>query len=149
MGTTLSPFRYIQLARYVVSRWIDSIPTVKGKGKARFGNLHVRAGNYLLKSEAGAHSPPPAEAAPADAGPSRLAGARENQPHQLCHHEHQQKEHHRHYRHPPRFPKLAPDPKWPPGPKEIYNLMNDERLFMPGAVKPPREVVVLCHGEFL
>lgn len=147
MGTTLSPFRYIQLARYVVNRWIDNIPTVKGKGKTHLGNLHARAGNYLLKSEAAPDAPPPAHARQAEAGPSRLAGVNENRPQQDDHYEHRQKEYHRHYRHPPRYPKLAPDPKWPPGPKEIYNLMNDERLFVPGAIKPPREVVVLCHGE--
>jgi hypothetical protein len=24
--------------------------------------------------------------------------------------------------------------------------MNDQKLFVKGAIKPPREVVVLCHG---
>ncbi|OXB36934.1 hypothetical protein LQV05_005184 [Cryptococcus neoformans] len=148
MGTTLSPFRYIQLARYAVNRWIDNIPTVKGKGKTHLGNLHARAGDYLLKSEAAPDAPPPAHARQAEAGPSRLAGVNENRLQQDDHYEHRQKEYHRHYRHPPRYPKLAPDPKWPPGPKEIYNLMNDERLFVPGAIKPPREVVVLCHGLY-
>lgn len=148
MGTTLSPFRYIQLARYVVNRWIDNIPTVKGKGKTHLGNLHARAGDSLLKSEAAPDAPPPAHARQAEAGPSRLAGVNEDRLQQDDHYEHRQKEYNRHYRHPPRYPKLAPDPKWPPGPKEIYNLMNDERLFVPGAIKPPREVVVLCHGEF-
>lgn len=27
--------------------------------------------------------------------------------------------------------------------------MNDERLMEPGLVTPPKEVIVLCHGEFL
>jgi hypothetical protein len=26
--------------------------------------------------------------------------------------------------------------------------MNDERLMEPGLVTPPKEVIVLCHGEF-
>ena len=41
---------------------------------------------------------------------------------------------------------LRPDPRFPPEPHEIYRLMNDERLLIPGAAKPPREIVVLCHG---
>lgn len=42
---------------------------------------------------------------------------------------------------------LGPDPDLPPEPSEIYRLMNDERLIEPGGIEPPREVIVLCHGE--
>ena len=44
-------------------------------------------------------------------------------------------------------PPLKPDPRLPPEPQEIYRLMNDQRLLEPGAVKPPKEVIVLAHGE--
>jgi triacylglycerol lipase len=43
---------------------------------------------------------------------------------------------------------LGPDPDLPPEPSEIYRLMNDERLLVKGGVKPPKDVVVLCHGEW-
>lgn len=45
---------------------------------------------------------------------------------------------------------VGPDPKDPHMPVEqakIYALMNDARLLSPKSVKPPREIVVLCHGE--
>ncbi|KAK8849562.1 hypothetical protein IAR55_004897 [Kwoniella newhampshirensis] len=147
MGTTLSPFRYIQIARYIVHRWMDHIPTIKGKGRAASPILpktkHMHRSAPVLRSTAAASS---AESHPSEdvpvAGPSRL---RDEQ------HDPQKNSGHSHHRQAPgyrRLPKLAPDPKWPSGPTDIYNLMNDERLMIPGAAKPPKQTVVLCHGLY-
>ncbi|WWD20187.1 hypothetical protein CI109_104663 [Kwoniella shandongensis] len=148
MGTTLSPFRYLQIARYIVHKWIDHIPTVKGKGRART-TIPVHRQAPLLRATAAtssaAESKPSPQSSDDDipvAGPSRLRDEAQDDPKQKSGHQH---------RHPPshrRFPKLAPDPKWPAGPTDIYGLMNDERLLIPGAAKPPRETVVLCHGLY-
>jgi triacylglycerol lipase len=130
MPVSLSPFRYLQLARYVLQRWRDQSSVSSWKGKARATPLRratlVGAGQGVLRTSADEgrdrHS---ADLPPFDspvAGPSRApaGGPRRS---------------------------LGPDPSLPSEPNEIYRLMNDERLFVRGAIKPPREVVVLCHGE--
>ncbi|KAK6908814.1 hypothetical protein I203_102818 [Kwoniella mangroviensis CBS 8507] len=145
--TALSPFRYFAVARYLVHRWVDSMPSIKGKGKAK-ALQHYRQTqhqhNHLLRSTS-LESHPSSASSHSDiplAGPSRPS--------------HHQNQYHGHGSDPKgngerpdvKFPKLAPDPKWPPGPKEIFNLMNDERLMVGGRIKPPRETVVLCHGLY-
>ncbi|ORY34820.1 Alpha/Beta hydrolase protein [Naematelia encephala] len=129
MGTTLSPFRYIAFARYLLQRWLDHphVSSWKGKGKA-VNPTHYRTNRHLpgrgpvvrsMSAESGRSLPisHPDLQHPI-AGPSE-------------------------YRRP-----LVPDPNLPPEPNDIYRLMNDERLMIPGALKPPREVVVLCHGLY-
>ncbi|WVW86809.1 hypothetical protein I302_108864 [Kwoniella bestiolae CBS 10118] len=144
--TALSPFRYFAVARYLVHRWVDSIPSIKGKGKAK-ALQHVRQTqrqrDHLLRSTSlESHSSSHAHSEIPLAGPSRL-------PHNH-HHQHGSGTGHggKGKRPDVKFPKLAPDPKWPPGPKEIFRLMNDERLMVGGRIKPPRETVVLCHGLY-
>lgn len=128
---TLSPFRYIQLCRYMIQRFIADHPSTslwKGKGKqlpqsppSRI-KPNARVGFATATMEHGRNGR--GDDGPI-AGPSR---------HSL-----------------PPNPRsggpLRPDPDLPPEPSEIYRLMNDERLLVQGGVKPPREVIVLCHGE--
>lgn len=163
MPTALSPYRYIQLARYVLQRWLDlsSSPSAwKGKARAlpnarppiaarRALLVGAGAGQGVLRSsvveESAAQQPQPKSSSsapstnstttgpkpphggrphvwdPPSAGPSRAPANEPNYP-------------------------LGPDPSLPPEPREIYRLMNDQKLFVKGAIKPPREVVVLCHG---
>ena len=137
---TLSPFRYIQVCRYILQRYLidrrSRHSPAKWKGKARqaLHQLQSQSGPSLAMASAahnrhhdhhdnGAHEHTPDEPI---AGPS----TRPLPPNERL----------------SRSP-LKPDPDEPPEPREIYRLMNDERLLIPGAVKPPRETVVLCHGE--
>jgi len=124
MGTTISPFRYLQLARYILQKWLDTPPTIsairKGKARALPHPRHISAQSGILRASieerrvlAGVEPSPRIPVA----GPSA------------------------------RREPLRPDPRLPPEPSEIYRLMNDERLLVTGAAKPPREIVVLCHGE--
>ena len=133
---TVTPYRYYQLARYFVQRWLDHAPplssTWKGKGRAApllqgaaaFGGPGIlqtslderRTWNDMVPALAGgvrnhARSPSPPHA------PSK------------------------------RYKPLRPDPNLPgPSQPEIYRFMNDARLRDPAVAKAPREVVVLCHG---
>ncbi|WWC73589.1 uncharacterized protein I206_107561 [Kwoniella pini CBS 10737] len=145
--TALSPFRYLAVARYLVHRWVESVPKIKGKGKAK-AIQHVRQhqqsplDHRILATSAGveSHSSSSIGQDLPSAGPSRLPHNDPNgQNHQY---------HHRHHKPHVKFPKIAPDPKWPDGPKEIFRLMNDERLMVGGKIKAPRETVVLCHGLY-
>ena len=136
--TTLSPSRYIQIVRYIIQRLVQDHPAIaawKGRGRARQPHHHQQhtssqphalhqlafAGASLESSHHHNNEP--------IAGPSRSgegeggSSPRSTRP-------------------------LQPDPNLPPEPTEIYRLMNDERLLVPGSIKPPRETVVLCHGEF-
>ncbi|WVQ96086.1 hypothetical protein IAU59_003187 [Kwoniella sp. CBS 9459] len=172
--TALSPFRYLQIAKYLVHRWVDHIPSLKGKHKAvehlqRFrarsnaSIKHHSDHDHLLRSTSlETHSSSSSSSHHHDmplAGPSRSSGANGSSPHHHDHnHNHNHQNNHQPQRHPKgdgrgkskvHFPKLAPDPKWPPGPTDIYRYMNDERLMVGrGAVKPPKEIVVLCHGLY-
>ncbi|EIW71613.1 triacylglycerol lipase [Tremella mesenterica] len=130
MGVTLSPFRYLQVARYLFQRWFDRthrpVPSSIWKGKARANptsSLLAMSPSFLGSSSSNE----------TQAGSSK-------------HHSH-------HQYHKPKAAvteggKVHPEPGWPKEPSEIYRLMNDERLLIPGAVKPPREIVVLCHGLY-
>lgn len=122
--STISPFRYLQVARYVLQKWLNSpvnhSATRKGKEKAipRSRPRNISSQSAVLQASveerpSSSGLPPPIPVA----GPSA------------------------------RREPLRPDPRFPPEPGEIYRLMNDERLLVPGAAKPPREIVVLCHGE--
>ncbi|WVR08157.1 hypothetical protein IAU60_005203 [Kwoniella sp. DSM 27419] len=142
--TALSPFRYIQLARYVLHRWVDSIPSVKGKQNAAalLHRLERSTGQpeRVLRSTAMEHSSNARSRMDEPiAGPSRIPDGPRPGP---------QQPHRRPRRGHGNYPLLEPDPKWPAGPTDIYRLMNDERLMVSGAVKPPRETVVLCHGLY-
>ncbi|WVF68546.1 hypothetical protein IAT40_003314 [Kwoniella sp. CBS 6097] len=165
--TALSPFRYLQIAKYLVHRWVDHIPSLKGKHKAvehlqRF-RTRSNANNISRSTALETHSPSSASSHHHDmplAGPSRLSGANGSSLHHQ-HHNHNHNHHNNHGHQPQRpkedkpgkskvhFPKLAPDPKWPPGPTDIFRYMNDERLMVGRrAAKAPKEIVVLCHGLY-
>ncbi|ODO00810.1 triacylglycerol lipase [Cryptococcus wingfieldii CBS 7118] len=165
MGTTLSPFRYLQLARYCAIRWADNFPAYR-KSKTALARAHAkrylkRAGEERKRWEglvkAGVVEPSDTESKTSFDGSAAHDRASANHGQAQDPHGHNRdpkkghphQNHHKHqFPHSHRFPKLAPDPKWPAGPKEIFNLMNDERLFVKGAAKPPREVIVLCHGLY-
>ncbi|WWC92912.1 uncharacterized protein L201_007874 [Kwoniella dendrophila CBS 6074] len=143
--TALSPFRYFAVARYLVHRWVDSIPSIKGKGKAK-AIQHLRRykdGHITRSTAVETHHTPSSQHDMPLAGPSRLSHP-SNQHHNHNHNNHN----HKHRKPNVKFPKLAPDPKWPDGPKDIFRLMNDERLMVSSRLKPPRETVVLCHGLY-
>lgn len=121
--SSISPFRYVQVARYLLQRCLEDGPAFsrKGKGKAWSPPVPVSAGYSSGVMRAAALQERSSESSSFDrtvAGPSRGQG-------------------------------YSPDPDYPPEPATIYNLMNDERLLIPGAVRPPKEVVVLCHGTLL
>lgn len=136
MGTTLSPFRYIQLARYVLSRWIEHGPAFasgsgsssrwKGKGKAKplmrnAASVSAKGGiaKYALDTEPSSSSSSSSGSSSGSAAPSSS-----------------------------RTP-LTPDPRMPAQSTEIYRLMNDPRLLERSRKNAPREIIVLCHGELL
>lgn len=132
MGTTLSPFRYIQLARYVLTRWLDHAPVAgsrwKGKAKAKpllrgAAGVTARGGmvKYAVDSETQGKGVDDRSglASTAGAGPSTSRS------------------------------KLTPDPRLPAQSTEIYRLMNDERLLIQSRDNAPKEIIVLCHGRWL
>lgn len=120
MGTNLSPFRYMELCRHLFQKAVEAVPVISRKGKARAFSRQRQLLPYNLDSlgPRGMVSAAVEERGPDTAGPSTW-----------------------------RQHRLAPDPSLPAEPSEMYRLMNDERLLIPGAVKPPKEIVVLCHGE--
>lgn len=139
MPATLSPFRYIQVARYIAQWWVDTLPGLQARRKAAQaqaariiyapraprGVLRGKK-DYATTAGAGAaaalQTPPPT----VNFDPSDLEAELE-------------------YLQPQ--PDKHPDPRYPPENVDIYRLMNDERAFMPGKTAPPNEIVVLCHGE--
>ncbi|WVQ79273.1 hypothetical protein IAT38_001369 [Cryptococcus sp. DSM 104549] len=141
-GSGITPC--FRLARYLLHRWVDNVSLASSRATQR-ARLRSRA---LLRS-ASAASALNHQHQLSFSGNGSGSGGFDH--HHEAHHAHHEGNGHEH-KHPPyrhqRFPRLSPDPKWPDGPKEIYNLMNDERLFVSGAAKPPREVVVLCHGLY-
>ncbi|ORX37816.1 Alpha/Beta hydrolase protein [Kockovaella imperatae] len=130
--TTLSPFRYVQLCRYILQHVMErSVTLNKGKGKAMHPYPSLALATAAAETSRGgerSYPPPPGMIGSSSSSSSGSSSSRG----------------------PPnyRFPSLGPDPQEPAEPTEIYRLMNDERLSIPGAVKPPREVVVLCHGLY-
>ena len=141
MGATLSPFRYAQVAKYALQRWLDQTPNVvkstwKGKGRAEpivaasSTGSRQASGSSSSGSDSdvspGANSGPSSSTSPekpelsgSSPGPSRSRVI------------------------------LQPDSRMPPQSTEIYRLMNDERLLEPGRRNAPKEIIVLCHGKVL
>ncbi|KAL7424974.1 hypothetical protein Q5752_000661 [Cryptotrichosporon argae] len=137
MGTTLHPFRYITIARYVFQRLLESsIPRRRVRPRpvvlpaSRRATILDSRDEHTLSASAGAQAGPSTPSASCSA-PSASSG----------------KPQHPDPTDPPR-PDATPDPRYPPEPKDIYRLMGDEHLFVPGAMKTPREIVVLCHGLY-
>jgi len=123
---TVSPNRFSQLCRHFLQR-ISADQPVLGKGKAK--QL-----SPVQSAQPGSSSATYATAATESSrsDPSPIAGPSTSSL-------------------PPNYNPtgrpLGPDPDLPPEPSEIYRLMNDDRLLVKGGVKPPKDVVVLCHGE--
>lgn len=156
----VSPYRYYQLARYFVQRWLDHAPPLaaswKGKGRAapvlqgaaafggggilRAGLEERRTWNDMVPALAGGAGSAPSTSASTsrDARLDSNSNSNANSSTKV----------HTPSRRTPYTPRaLRPDPNLPgPNQQEIYRLMNDARLGDPGAAKAPREVVVLCHG---
>jgi hypothetical protein len=154
----VSPYRYYQLARYFVQRWLDHAPPLaaswKGKGRAapvlqgaaafggggilRAGLEERRTWNDMVPALAGG------------AGSASLTSAstsRDARSDSKSNTNSSNKVHIPSKRTPYTPRALRPDPNLPgPNQQEIYRLMNDSRLGDPGVAKAPREVVVLCHG---
>lgn len=165
---TLSPFRYVQLARYLVQKVINDRKPSKWKGKGKDVLPYVRES---LTAFAGAsqigHTQSRPQSSPASTGESSQSGrnlayssgsssSSTSPPDSILSASAAPAESSTasSSTYPGRTPSkpdgpLRPDPDLPPEPSEIYRLMNDERLLIPGGVKPPREVIVLCHGECL
>lgn len=145
---TVSPYRYYQLARYFVQRWLDHAPPLaaswKGKGRAApvlqgaaaFGGGGILRAGLEERRTWDDMVPALAGAGGTGAGPSKQA--RSSSPPSVYVPS-------RRERGP--YGPLRPDPNLPgPNQPEIYRLMNDVRLGDPSVAKAPREVVVLCHG---
>jgi triacylglycerol lipase len=136
MGTTLSPFRYVQVARYMINRWLDHAPGAtskwKGKGKAKPLTRATAASSPsgTLKYSTGSDTPSGSDgqwekATPDNASGSSSGGAGPSTSRT----------------------KLQPDPRMPAQSTEIYRLMNDERLLVRDRKNAPKEIIVLCHGQ--
>jgi triacylglycerol lipase len=167
MPATLSPFRYIQMARYVLQWWVDAAPMFAARRKA----AQERAAQFVYAPRLRARAlaaPPIANAIVADIDQDRAS----HQPHTHTPtpgaHTLPSRSMHTDAAPaqievlPPSavprnpgvdvsglnpLPDRRPDPHFPPEQRDIYRLMNDPRAFLPGAMQAPREVVVLCHGE--
>lgn len=141
MPATLSPFRYIQLARYVVQWWIDAAPGLARRRKEaqaraiRFMEAPRARSRFMAAATLAASNPDGgasklAQQAAARAGVQAIDEPDTNADVGLLE---------------PRVDK-HPDPRYPPESMEIYRLMHDKRLYTPGAMQAPKEIVVLCHG---
>lgn len=141
MPLSLSPYRYYQLAHYILRNWLEHAPKGsalwKGKGRAEpairdaIGGLQRQIDDGISR-----FSLEERRAVPdlASSGASPLAGPSSQ----------------RNHRYTPPTPyrrPSSPEPEYQRPQTEIYRLMHDERLLHPGSAAPPREVVVLCHGE--
>ncbi|KAI9639042.1 putative lipase 2 [Dioszegia hungarica] len=149
MPMALGPYRYFQVAQYLVKSWAEQVPRTaaawKGKGRAepliRAPLVRTRREDGLLRAAVQDGTPAKVtEGGNAVAGPSKHKGSYEEpesspspkpEPGPPS----------------PRQP-LKPDADLPKQPSQIYALMNDGRLLQPKTLKPPREVVVLCHGLY-
>lgn len=140
MPTAISPYRYYQVAHYLLRRFIDQTtflnnPKWKGKGKA-ISMPTLSSMNTLLKSTAVEARRTWDDMVPSESyAESSATGANRGKGVYLP-------------------PNSSPNrdennqTKVSKDRSEIYRLMNDQRLLDPRSVKPPREVVVLCHGEY-
>jgi triacylglycerol lipase len=139
MGATLSPFRYFELARILIHRVLETKPRSKAipipVQQQQQQQLH-----HDLKGKSRAIDSPLSTPSTYDipqsstllSTASSVASSSSSSTIPVS---------------PPKGREiLGPDPSYPPEPGDIYRLMNDERLMIPGGIKPPREIVVLCHG---
>lgn len=141
MPATLSPFRYIQLARYVVNWWLETAPGLQARRKA----AQARAAQIIYAPRARKPvAQPKEEYVTAAAGGSSAALAFKPTAVDRFEGLHTDTE----LEDLPPYPDKYPDPRYPPENMDIYRLMNDERAFLPGSTTPPNEIVVLCHGEW-
>jgi triacylglycerol lipase len=129
--STLSPFHYMRVARYLLAKWSD-LPayvasTIKSSNSLK-PNPEASAGTGT-GTGTGKDAPFPIPSSQPDPRPETEPAPSPSDPSSR----------------PPR-PDKQPDPRYPAEPVDIYRLMNDSRLLIPGAIKPPREIVVLCHG---
>jgi triacylglycerol lipase len=136
-GATLSPFRYAQVARYALQRWLDQTPNVvkstwKGKGRATPVVATTPTGSRQAGSDSESDVSPGADSGPSSSTkpekPELSGGSPGPSKSRII---------------------LQPDSRMPPQPTEIYRLMNDERLLEPGRRNAPKEIIVLCHGKSL
>lgn len=141
MPATLSPFRYIQLARYIVQWWLETAPGLQARRKA----AQARAAQiiYAPRMRKPLAQPKKEEYVTAAAGGSSAALAFKPTSVDRFEGLHTETE----LEDMPPYPDKFPDPRYPPENMDIYRLMNDERAFLPGSTTPPKEIVVLCHGE--
>lgn len=141
MPATLSPFRYIQLARYVVQWWLETAPGLQARRKA----AQARAAQiiYAPRARTATINKAREQRAKAAAGGSSATLAFNSTPVDKFEGLHTETE----LEELPPYPDKYPDPRYPPENMDIYRLMNDERAFLPGSTTPPKEIVVLCHGK--
>lgn len=143
MPAAIRPFRYVQVARYLMQWWLDTAPGLTARRKA----AQERATRLIyapkLRGRAMAAAAATAQVTEDDETPrarraashlgvdvvDRPPTAAEDAGVLL-----------------PR-PDAHPDLHFPSENTEIYRLMNDDRAYMEGAMKAPREIIVLCHGE--
>lgn len=149
MPATLSPFRYIQVARYLLQWWLETAPGFEARRRA----AQAKAAQLIYAPRLRRFAAAPTVHAALDedeAGGSgqkvRTTTPRRSVAERLA---------------PPPEAEIGLPPNTDPaeGPTrpppqglapqdhtEIYRLMNDQRAFLPGAMQPPREIIVLCHG---
>ncbi|CAK9780778.1 unnamed protein product [Cutaneotrichosporon oleaginosum] len=144
MPATLSPFRYIQVARYLMQWWLDTAPGLAARRKA----AQERATRLIyapkMRGRAMAAAAATAQVSEDDETPRARRAARHlgvdivdkpaaapDDPGVLL----------------PR-PDAHPDLHFPRENTEIYRLMNDDRAYIEGSMKAPREIIVLCHGLY-
>lgn len=144
MPATLSPFRYIQVARYLMQWWLDNAPGLAARRKA----AQQRAADFLyaprMRGRAMAAAAATAQVSEDENESARARRAAQNLPVDVVDM-------------PPTYhddpsvllprPDAYPDNRFPAENTEIYRLMNDERAFIEGQMKAPKEIIVLCHGE--
>ncbi len=144
MPATLSPFRYIQVARYLMQWWLDTAPGLAARRKA----AQERAARIMyaprLRGRAMAAAAATAQVSEDVETPRARRAARHlgvdvvDKPSAT----------------PDDAGVLLPRPDahpnlhFPSENTEIYRLMNDDRAYMEGSMKAPREIIVLCHGEY-
>lgn len=144
MPATLSPFRYIQVARYLMQWWIDAAPGFAARRKAAQQRAHDFIYAPRMSGRAIAAAAATAQVSADEAESPRARRAGRNLGVDVVDR-------------PPAFPDdvshllprpdAYPDLHFPSENTEIYRLMNDERAYVPGAMKAPKEIIVLCHGE--
>lgn len=139
MGTTLSPFRYVQVARYMLNRWLEHVPSAsarwKGKGKAKplmrsAAGMSGRGGSVKYATESdSSSSTSQGERSSTSTGSASSSSSNGGAGPSTSRN------------------KLQPDPRMPAQSTEIYRLMNDERLLVRDRKNAPKEIIVLCHGK--